>query len=90
LPIWIDFMREALPQLPLVPFEIPDDILFVRVDPGTGLLAPDQGDQGTVEIFAKGTEPTQPAPQRTIPTDFYRVDQVQEPVSTAPPPALQP
>ncbi len=88
LPIWIDFMREALPKLPLVPFEIPDDILFVRVDPSTGLLAPDQGDQGTVEIFAKGTEPTQPAPQRTIPTDFYRVDQIQEPMSVAP--ALQP
>jgi len=85
LPIWIDFMREALPQLPLLPFEIPDDILFVRVDPNTGLLAADQGDQGTVEIFAKGTEPTQPAPQRTIPTDFYRVDQIQEPVSVAPP-----
>ena len=38
LPIWIDFMREALQQLPEIPFEIPENILFVNVDPETGLL----------------------------------------------------
>jgi len=78
LPIWMDFMREAVEQLPMMPFEIPDDIVFVRVDPSTGLLASDQLDQDTVEIFAKGTEPTQPAPQRIDPTDFYKLDQVQD------------
>ncbi len=78
LPIWMDFMREALEQLPMMPFEIPDNIVFVRVDPSTGLLASDQLDQDAVEIFAKGTEPTQPAPQRIDPTDFYKLDQVQD------------
>ena len=59
-------------------FEIPDEIQFVRVDPATGLLLSDQGGQGTVEIFAKGTEPTRTAPQRADPADFYMFDQVQD------------
>ncbi|HKN85730.1 MAG TPA: penicillin-binding transpeptidase domain-containing protein, partial [Nitrospiraceae bacterium] len=75
LPIWIDFMREALLQLPEVPFEIPENIVFVNVDAATGLLAADHGEQGTVEIFLKGTEPTQAAPPRTDSTRFYQIDQ---------------
>lgn len=76
LPIWIEFMREALKTMPVMPFEIPDGIQFVRVDPHTGLLASEQTEVGTVEIFAKGTEPTEPAPQRIDPTDFYKLDQL--------------
>lgn len=78
LPIWIDFMKEALKQLPVVPFTIPDDVVFVNVDPSTGLLTSDQGEQGTVELFAKGTEPTQVAPHRLDPTEFYKLDQIPE------------
>ncbi|MDE3019264.1 MAG: PBP1A family penicillin-binding protein [Nitrospirota bacterium] len=78
LPIWIDFMREALPALPVESFEIPDDIVFVKVDPETGLLTPSQSSQGTVEIFAKGTEPTELAPIHSDPADFYRLDQLPE------------
>jgi penicillin-binding protein 1A len=75
LPIWIDFMREALLQLPEIPFEIPENIVFVNVDAATGLLAADHGEQGTVEVFLKGTEPTQSAPPRTDSTRFYQIDQ---------------
>jgi len=78
LPIWIEFMTEALKQVQVMPFEIPDDIQFVRVDPSTGLLASDQGDRAVVELFSKGTEPTQSAPVRIDPTDFYKLDQVQD------------
>jgi len=78
LPIWIDFMRDTLQNLPAEPFEIPDDIVFVRVDPETGLLAAGQGSQGTVEIFAKGTEPTEAAPVHLEPADFYKLDQPHE------------
>ncbi|MBI3604246.1 MAG: PBP1A family penicillin-binding protein [Nitrospirae bacterium] len=86
LPIWVDFMQGVLPALPVMPFEIPDDILFVKVDPSTGLLA-EQGGQGTVEIFAKGNEPTDTAPSRTDPAEFYKLDQVPEPASGAPSPS---
>jgi penicillin-binding protein 1A len=82
LPIWIDFMREAVTALPPLSFEVPDEIQFVKVDPGTGLLAEDQGGPSTVEIFAKGTEPTDSAPQRLDPADFYKFDQGQEGVAT--------
>ena len=75
LPIWTEFMRDALPPLPVVPFEIPDNIVFAKIDPETGMLAPDHSDQGTVEIFFKGTEPTEPSPQRVAPASFYKLDQ---------------
>ena len=76
LPIWINFMREALKPLPVVPFAIPEGITFVKVDPATGLLNSEQEDQpGNVEIFAKGSEPTQTVQRRLDPIDFYRVDQ---------------
>lgn len=76
LPIWITFMREALKRLPVVPFTIPEGITFVKVDPSTGLLNSEQEDQpGNVEIFAKGSEPTQAAQRRLDPIDFYKIDQ---------------
>lgn len=81
LPIWIAFMKEALKQLPVVPFEIPDGVTFVKVDSSTGLLESEQegeGQKGTVELFAKGSEPTQAAHRRLDPTDFYKLDQIPE------------
>lgn len=82
LPIWIQFMKEALLQLPVAPFEIPDGVTFVKVDPSTGLLESEteqEGEgKGTVELFAKGSEPTQAAPRRLDPTDFYKLDQIPE------------
>lgn len=90
LPIWVNFMKQALKQLPVVPFEIPDDIMFVKVDPSTGLLAEDSGERSTVELFAKGTEPTQVAAPRIDPADFYKLDQLPEPPAPMPGPMGQP
>ena len=87
LPIWISFMREALKQLPVMPFEIPDGVMFVKVDPATALLSDNEGPQGTVELFTKGTEPTRAAAPKIDPVDFYKLDQLPEP---APPPAPAP
>ncbi|TKB70639.1 MAG: PBP1A family penicillin-binding protein [Nitrospira sp.] len=81
LPIWIGFMKEALKQLPVVPFEIPDGVTFVKVDSSTGLLESEQegdGRKGTVELFTKGSEPTQAVQRRQDPTDFYKLDQIPE------------
>ena len=69
-------MREALKPLPVVPFAIPEGITFVKVDPSTGLLNSELEDQpGTVEIFTKGSEPTQTVQRRLDPIDFYKIDQ---------------
>jgi penicillin-binding protein 1A len=76
LPIWVTFMKEALRTLPVVPFTIPEGITFVKVDPSTGLLNTEQEDQpGNVEIFARGSEPTQAVQRRSDPMDFYKIDQ---------------
>ncbi len=79
LPIWIDFMKEALKPLPVVGFTIPEGITFVKVDPTTGLLEDEQEGQGsTVELFTKGSEPTQATQRRLDPIDFYKLDQIPE------------
>jgi penicillin-binding protein 1A len=91
LPIWIEFMQAALPLVPPAPFEIPEDIRYARVDPRNGLLAPEQGEQGIVEVFNKGAEPTESAPEVVDTAEFYRLDQIPEmlaaPPVVPPPPA---
>jgi penicillin-binding protein 1A len=84
LPIWLEFMKAALPLVPAAPFEIPEDIRYVRVDPRTGLLAPEQSEQGVVEVFNKGTEPTESAPEVVDPGEFYRLDQIPEALTASP------
>ncbi|MCS6896812.1 MAG: penicillin-binding transpeptidase domain-containing protein, partial [Nitrospira sp.] len=80
LPIWMGFMKEALNQLPVVPFEIPDGVTFVKIDESTGLLDEEQegGGSGVVELFVKGSEPTQTSHRRVDPIDFYKLDQIPE------------
>jgi len=74
LPIWIDYMDEALNPLPVIPFSIPDDIVYAKIDRATGLLAP-EGEDGDYEIFVKGTEPTEVKQDFASPSEFFRFDQ---------------
>ena len=79
LPIWINFMQRALKPLPVIAFTIPEGITFVKVDPATGLLDSEQeGEASTVELFTKGSEPTQATQRRLDPIDFYKLDQTPE------------
>lgn len=39
LPLWIDFMRSALKDVPEQPFDMPPGITRVRIDPASGYLA---------------------------------------------------
>jgi penicillin-binding protein 1A len=79
LPIWVNFMKEALKAMPVVAFTIPEGVTFVKVDPATGLLEGEQeGQASTVELFTKGSEPTQAAQRRLDPIDFYKLDQIPE------------
>lgn len=78
LPIWIDFMQEALKPLPVVAFTIPEGVTFVKVDSATGLLEGEDGQASTVELFTKGSEPTQATQRRLDPIDFYKLDQTSE------------
>ncbi len=79
LPIWINFMKASLEQVPVMAFTVPEGLTFVNVNPMTGLPDGDQeGQGGTVELFIKGSEPTQGHPRRVDPTDFYKLDHIPE------------
>ncbi|HIE33050.1 MAG TPA: PBP1A family penicillin-binding protein, partial [Thermodesulfobacteriaceae bacterium] len=51
LPMWIDYMREALKGLPSRPLERPPGLVTVRIDPKTGLLAPAGHPKAIFETF---------------------------------------
>jgi penicillin-binding protein 1A len=52
LPIWIQFMHEALDNQPLSNLKRPNDIVSVRIDPLTGLLSNPEQPDAVFEIFA--------------------------------------
>jgi len=71
LPIWIDFMQQALKGIPESTLPRPLDIVTVRIDPKTGLLAyPGQKD-AIFELFRKQYMPK----QSTDDTDNLSQDQ---------------
>lgn len=51
LPMWIDFMREALRGVPEKPLTRPSGLVTVRIDPATGLLASSSESNGIFETF---------------------------------------
>jgi len=56
-PIFRDFMKEALANVPATPFRIPQGIVLVPTNPFTGNVVP-QGTPGSIlEAFKPGTEP---------------------------------
>ncbi|GAA0718792.1 penicillin-binding protein 1A [Dokdonella soli] len=67
LPIWIDFMRAALNDVPEQPFDMPPGITKVRIDPASGLLAT-AGDAGAILEVMKAEDATRLASQPP-PTD---------------------
>jgi len=62
LPIWIDFMRIALRDVPDKVPEIPEGIAQARIDPKTGLLARLENKEAIMEVFQVGTLPPMEAP----------------------------
>jgi membrane carboxypeptidase/penicillin-binding protein len=57
LPIWIEFMQEALKDTPIEEFPVPAGISFVQVDAASGLLYDARCGEAFTEAFIKGTEP---------------------------------
>jgi penicillin-binding protein 1A len=57
LPMWVDYMREALKGLPVNLEEQPEGIVTVRVDSDTGERATENSRRTYFEIFKEGTEP---------------------------------
>jgi penicillin-binding protein 1A len=59
LPIWIDYMREAVQRHPPSDFSEPPGVVFARIDRKSGLLAAPGADDYVFQAFREGTEPTE-------------------------------
>jgi penicillin-binding protein 1A len=61
LPMWIDFMRVALKDMPEQTLREPENIITVKIDSETGLLASPSSSKSQYEFFIDGTEPKRSA-----------------------------
>jgi penicillin-binding protein 1A len=75
LPIWISVMARALADKPAEDFTPTDDIVQVKIDPESGLLAREGQADAITDVFRRGSEPTKYADAVKRPTDFYSLDQ---------------
>jgi len=57
LPIWIDFMKEALADRPDPGFDLPEGVERVRIDRRTGLRSTGDCEETFREVFVTGTGP---------------------------------
>ncbi len=57
LPMWMKFMEAALKDMPEQPLVIPENVISVKIDSETGLLAANTSKQTLFEYFIEGTEP---------------------------------
>ena len=59
LPIWIDFMEQALRNRPYDHFDLPEGVVHVDMDAESGLLASEDCPNKVTALFKDGTEPKQ-------------------------------
>jgi len=57
LPIWIQLMQATLAAGSVQYFDIPDNVVKVRMNPQTGLLEGDESKESVSALFKVGTEP---------------------------------
>lgn len=78
LPIWLNFMKEAVKPYPDTDFTIPPGVVFASIDPHSGKLATPNASTAIREAFIEGTEPTQATSTATTATDtaseFFKED----------------
>ena len=72
LPIWLDFMRPALAELPPRDFPAPPGVVFARIDAKTGALASGSSESTLFQAFLEGTEPSQAADTTAVSAESRR------------------
>ena len=76
-PIWLGFMKEILKDKPVKVFQVPEGVVFVKIDAETGLLPIPESKHTIFECFKEGTEPveyTKPPDTVTEAEDFFKLD----------------
>jgi penicillin-binding protein 1A len=62
-PIWLDFMSGALEGKAVKDFEVPDGVVFAKIDTETGLLAGRYSRNTVFQSFIEGTQPETYSPK---------------------------
>ena len=75
-PIWLSFMSNVLKDRPVVDFQVPEGVVFAKIDSKTGLLASSYSKKTVFQAFKEGTEPKEYSPKPTSPKsgDFLQFD----------------
>ncbi|MFO7964400.1 MAG: penicillin-binding protein 1A [Desulfobacterales bacterium] len=74
-PIWLGFMQTVLKDLPVRVFQVPDGVVFSKIDAETGLLPIPESESTLFECFKEGTVPTEYTPKPdtiSAPDDFFK------------------
>ena len=71
-PIWVDYMRDAMKKRPRRDFEVPEGIVFQRIDRKTGLLAEASSRNSYFQPFLENTGPTTAQSAASTATDTRR------------------
>ena len=62
-PIWLEFMKNALEGKPVRTFNVPEGIIFAKIDAKTGLLPIEESEKTIFECFKEGTVPKEHTPK---------------------------
>ncbi|MCF6249308.1 MAG: PBP1A family penicillin-binding protein [Desulfobacula sp.] len=68
-PIWLDFMKKALDGKPARTFNVPEGIVFAKIDAKTGLLPIEESKETLFECFKEGTVPSEYTPKPDTASD---------------------
>lgn len=74
-PIWLGFMKRMLADKPTQLFQVPEGIVFAKIDAETGLLPIPGSKKVILECFKEGTVPTEQTKDSNAVTsreDFYK------------------
>ena len=76
-PIWVGFMQRLLADRPVRVFQVPEGVVFSKIDAETGLLPIPESKKTIFECFKEGTVPTEYTKKpdaMTEPEEFYKSD----------------
>jgi len=76
-PIWLGFMQNIMQDKPVRAFQVPEGIVFSKIDAETGLLPIPESKKTIFECFKEGTVPTeytQKPNKFTDPEQFFKSD----------------
>lgn len=74
-PIWLGFMKRILADKPIRLFQVPEGVVFSKIDAETGLLPIRESKKVIFECFKEGTAPTEYTKKPnavTEPEEFYK------------------